>query len=316
MSCVLGIDIGGTSIKAGLFTPEGKLVEVKKIPTGAIDDEKAFAEVCEGLSSLVVGAGFLPDDVTAVGLDIPGPVDDSGRVGMLPNIRLDPDGLKTAIKHEFGNAALAFVNDANAAALGELWQGSARDLSSFVMVTLGTGVGGGVVTGGKLVSGAFGAGGEIGHITVNAGETRVCGCGRRGCLEQYASATGIVWLYQQACKADGGEHPKPEHATDTITVFNACRDGDPCAEGAIDQMCDTLGLALAQISCVIDPAAYLIGGGVAGGFDLFAERLAASFRSHCLSTSASARILPCSLGNEAGMYGVAYAALQEAAKGE
>ena len=175
MSCVLGIDIGGTSIKAGLFTPEGKLVEVKKIPTGAIDDEKAFAEVCEGLSSLVVGAGFLPDDVTAVGLDIPGPVDDSGRVGMLPNIRLDPDGLKTAIKHEFGNAALAFVNDANAAALGELWQGSARDLSSFVMVTLGTGVGGGVVTGGKLVSGAFGAGGEIGHITVNAGETRVCG---------------------------------------------------------------------------------------------------------------------------------------------
>ena len=208
------------------------------------------------------------------------------------------------------------MNDANAAALGELWQGSARDLSSFVMVTLGTGVGGGVVTGGKLVSGAFGAGGEIGHITVNAGETRVCGCGRRGCLEQYASATGIVWLYQQACKADGGEHPKPEHATDTITVFNACRDGDACAERAIDQMCDTLGLALAQISCVIDPAAYLIGGGVAGGFDLFAERLAASFRSHCLSTSASARILPCSLGNEAGMYGVAYAALQEAAKGE
>ena len=316
MSCVLGIDIGGTSIKAGLFTPEGKLVEVKKIPTGAIDDEKAFAEVCEGLSSLVVGAGFLPDDVSAVGLDIPGPVDDSGRVGMLPNIRLDPDGLKTAIKHEFGNAALAFVNDANAAALGELWQGSARDLSSFVMVTLGTGVGGGVVTGGKLVSGAFGAGGEIGHITVNAGETRVCGCGRRGCLEQYASATGIVWLYQQACKADGGEHPKPEHATDTITVFDACRDGDACAERAIDQMCDTLGLALAQISCVIDPAAYLIGGGVAGGFDLFAERLAASFRSHCLSTSASARILPCSLGNQAGMYGVAYAALQESAKGE
>lgn len=312
MSCVLGIDIGGTSIKAGLFTPEGTLEAVKKIPTGAIDDEKAFADVCEGLTSLVVSAGFLPDDVKAVGLDIPGPVDDDGRVGMLPNIRLDPDGLKAAIRQEFANAALAFVNDANAAALGELWQGSARDISSFVMVTLGTGVGGGVVTSGRLVSGAFGAGGEIGHITVNPGETRVCGCGRKGCLEQYASATGIVWLYKQACEEAGGEHPVPQHATDTITVFDACRDGDPCAQKAIDGMCAYLGYALAQISCVMDPAAYLIGGGVAGGFDLFAEKLAAAFRANCLSTSASARILPCSLGNEAGMYGVAYAALQQA----
>ena len=312
MGCVLGIDVGGTSIKAGLFSPEGSLVSVKKIPTGAIDDERAFNEVCEGLSSLVVSEGFLPDDVEAVGLDIPGPVDDRGRVGMLPNIRLDPDGLKAAIRQSFGRARLAFVNDANAAALGELWQGSARDIPSFVMVTLGTGVGGGVVVDRRLVPGAFGAGGEIGHLTVNKSEMRVCGCGRRGCLEQYASATGIVWLYQQACKADGGEHPRPEHATDTITVFDAYREGDACADSAIDVMCDRLGYALAQIGCVIDPAAYLIGGGVAGGFDLFAERLSAAYRSHCLSTSAGVRILPCSLGNKAGMYGVAYAAMQEA----
>lgn len=309
MSCVLGIDIGGTSIKAGLFTPEGKLVEVKKIPTGAIDDEKAFAEVCEGLSSLVVDAGFLPDDVAAVGLDIPGPVDDGGRVGMLPNIRLDPDGLKTAIKHEFGNAALAFVNDANAAALGELWQGAARGVGSAVLVALGTGVGAGVIVDGRVVAGAFGAAGEIGHLTVNRSETRVCGCGRCGCLEQYASATGVVRMYRERCEAAGATPVPLTGPTDTLSVFRAAEHGNEVAADAIFSMADYLGYALAQVSCVVDPEVYLIGGGVGKGFGFFGERLRSAFRHYCLATSAGTRIVQASLGNAAAMYGCAYQAL-------
>ena len=312
MECVLGIDIGGTSIKAGLFSVEGKLLATETIPTGKLEGEAAFGEVTTGLLRLVTSEGREASDVRAVGLDVPGPVDDQGRIGMLANITLDADGLKDAILRTFPGAALAFINDANAAALGELWQGSAKDVSSFVMVTLGTGVGGGVVCGGRLVSGAFGAGGEIGHITVREGEERVCGCGRRGCLEQYASAKGIVYLYRKECEDRGVEGVAVAHETDTLAVFKACRAGDEAAAAAIDTMVDRLGYALAQISCVVDPECFLVGGGVAGGFDLFGEKLQDAFRGHCLKPSAGAEIRACSLGNEAGMYGAAYSALQVA----
>ena len=310
MDKVLGIDIGGTSIKVGMFSTEGQLEAVTKIPTGEITSEAAFAVVTEGLKKLLADNGFGPDDVVAVGLDVPGPVDDNGKVGMLANIELDPEGLQAAIKRTFPRANLAFVNDANAAALGELWQGSAKGAASFVMVALGTGVGGGVVTGGKLVSGAFGAGGEIGHITVNRDETLSCGCGRQGCLEQYSSATGVVRLYKVECANRGMEPVHLDGPTDTLSVFKACRAGDEAAKAAIAQMADYLGYALAQISVIMDPQMYLLGGGVSGGFELFADDLRAAFRKYCLAPSISTRILPASLGNDAAMYGSAFQAMQ------
>ncbi len=309
MDKVLGIDIGGTSIKAGLFSTEGELQATAQIPTGEIVGEADFAVVTEGLKKLLVDNGATADDVVALGLDVPGPVDDSGKVGMLPNIKLDPEGLQAALRCAFPRANLAFVNDANAAALGELWQGTAKDASSFVLVAIGTGVGGGVVTDGKIVSGAFGAGGEIGHITVNRDETATCGCGRTGCLEQYASASGIVRVYQQECAARGTEPVALSGPTDTLSVFNACSAGDEAAQAAISCMCDYLGYALAQISVIIDPQMYLIGGGVAGGFKLFDEQLHAAFRKYCLVPSKDARILPASLGNDAAMYGSAFQAM-------
>ncbi|MDO4797148.1 MAG: ROK family protein [Coriobacteriales bacterium] len=310
MDKVLGIDIGGTSIKAGMFSTEGQLEAAAKIPTGEIVSEADFAVVTEGLKKLLEDNGVTADDVVGVGLDVPGPVDDAGKVGMLPNIELDPEGLQAALQRTFSRAKLAFVNDANAAALGELWQGTAKDASSFVLVAIGTGVGGGVVTDGKIVSGAFGAGGEIGHITVNREETASCGCGRQGCLEQYASASGIVRVYKQECAARGQEPVKLDGPTDTLSIFNACRAGDEAAQAAISTMCDYLGYALAQISVIMDPQMYLIGGGVAGGFKLFAEELRAAFRKYCLAPSASTRILPASLGNDAAMYGSAFQAMQ------
>ena len=313
MERVLGIDIGGTSIKVGLFTTEGVLADVSKIPTGEIVSEAAFAVVTEGLKDIVEKNGDTANDVVAIGLDVPGPVDSEGKVGMLANIELDADGLQAAIKRVFPNAVLAFVNDANAAALGELWQGGARDAKNFVMIAIGTGVGGGVVADGRIVAGAFGAGGEIGHITVNRDETNSCGCGRKGCLEQYASATGIVRTYKEACKELGTEPVHLDGPTDTLSVFNAYREGDKAAETAIQTMCEYLGFALAQISVVMDPSAYLIGGGVGGGFKLFADDLRAAFRKYCLAPSVATRILPATLGNDAAMYGSAFLALSERA---
>ena len=311
MDKVLGIDIGGTSIKVGMFSTEGTLEAVTKIPTGEIVSEAAFAVVTEGLKGLLAENGAAPEDVIAIGLDVPGPVDDEGKVGMLANIELDPEGLQAAIKRTFTRANLAFVNDANAAALGELWQGTAKGASSFVLIAIGTGVGGGVVANGKLVSGAFGAGGEIGHVTVNRDETASCGCGRKGCLEQYASATGIVRSYKQECERLGTEPVALDGPTDTLSVFNAHRAGDKAAVAAIATMCDYLGYAMAQISAVVDPQIYLMGGGVGGGFNLYAKDLRNAFRRYCLAPSVDTRILPASLGNDAAMYGCAYQALVE-----
>ena len=310
MAAVLGIDIGGTSIKAGFFTPEGELLEERKIPTPALITDEAYAVVTGGLTKMVAAHDCEPADVIALGLDIPGPVADDGTVSFLPNIQLDPEGLVAAISAAFPKATIAFVNDANAAALGELWAGVARGISSFCLIALGTGVGAGIVVGGKLIAGAFGAGGEIGHITVNPSEEKACGCGRKGCLEQYASATGVVRLYLEECERRGVKPAPVEHATDTLTVFRALAAGDDCAKIAVDQMCEYLAIAMAQVSCVVDPAMFLIGGGVAGAFAAFAPELRRRFAEHALTSCKSARIEAATLGNQAAMYGCAYEALR------
>ncbi len=310
MDRVLGIDVGGTSIKVGLFTPEGELLEERKIPTSALVGQAAYDVVTNGITRVLTTHGSVSNDVIACGLDIPGPVADDGTVGFLPNIELDPEGLVGAITAVFSRATVAFVNDANAAALGEMWAGVAHGTSSFVFIALGTGVGAGVVANGRLIAGAFGAGGEIGHITVNKDEKLVCGCGRRGCLEQYASAKGIVRLYLAECERRGVTPVPIEHATDTLSVFRALAAGDDCAKLAVDQMCEYLALAMSQISCVVDPAMYLIGGGVAGAFATFAPALRARFLAHALSTCKDVSIEAASLGNQAAMYGCAYEALR------
>ena len=306
MEKLIGIDIGGTSVKAGLFTCSGVLEATRAMPTGSLIGVRAFTEVIGMLDSLLAEGGAVRADVTGVGFDVPGPVDGAGNVGILPNIELDVAGLKAAIHAAFPQARVAFMNDANAAALGEYWQGAGAGLPSFVLVALGTGVGGGVVIDGKLVPGAFGTGGEIGHVTVDRGESRACGCGRRGCLEQYASASGVVRAYNEACASRGITPVTVSGPTDTLSVFEAHRAGDEAARVAVSRMCDCLGFALAQVSVVVDPAAYLIGGGMGEGFDLFAEELRASFQSYCMPTCSGVRILPAALGNQAALYGSAF----------
>lgn len=310
MDVVLGIDVGGTSIKVGLFTPEGELLAETKVPTPALVDEAAYAVVTGGIARILQANGAEAEDVIACGLDIPGPVADDGTVGFLANIELDAEGLVSALSAALPNATVAFVNDANAAALGEMWAGVAKGTSSFVLIALGTGVGAGVVSGGRLIAGSFGAGGEVGHMTVNRDEELACGCGRHGCLEQYASAKGVVRLYLTECEHRGVTPVEVEHATDTLSVFRALEAGDECAKLAVEQMCEYLAEAMAQISCVIDPAMYLIGGGVTGAFATFAPLLRERFCAHALSTCKDVRIEAASLGNQAAMYGCAYEALR------
>ena len=195
-------------------------------------------------------------------------------------------------------------NDANVAALGEIWMGAAKGCRSAVMVTLGTGVGGGVVADGKLIEGAHGAGGEIGHITVNPQEPAQCGCGKHGCLEQYSSATGVVRCMNKLLEQNP-DVPCTLRGRDFAAkdVFDAARSGDKLAQQEVEDMTLTLALALGNIAAITDPEMFLVGGGVARAGDVLLEPLSRHYQANAFLSCRNTPIRLASLGNDAGIYG-------------
>lgn len=308
----IGLDVGGTSVKMGLFGADGELRGKGSVPTPPLIDAAGYAAVIDGISALLAEAGADVAAVRGIGLAIPCPVPADGVIRLQANIQIDAPGLKAALEQRCPDAVVRFENDANAAAMGELWAGSAHGARSFVFVTIGTGVGGGVVIDGRVVAGVVGAGGEIGHMAMNPDEERVCGCGGTGHLEQYASATGIVASYRAECDARGVEPVELAGPSDSRAVFAAAAAGDEAAWAAIDTMCDYLGRALAIIANVVDPELFVLGGGTSNSSDLFLDRLVARYRRYALAVSSETPIEIATLGNDAGIYGAAYVALQDA----
>ena len=302
-----GIDLGGTTAKVGLFTTAGALLEKWEVPT---DSSEKGIRILPNLAAAILGKmeekGLTPDQVEGVGIGVPGPVQKSsvvpivcanlggwGQQDVAANLSALLKGLKVLVG-----------NDANVAALGEIWMGAAKGCRSAVMVTLGTGVGGGVIVDGKVVEGAHGAGGEIGHITVNRHETATCGCGKRGCLEQYSSATGVVRCMKLLLE-ENPNTPCILRGTDFAAkdVFDAARAGDPLAAKEVDQMTDLLGLALASIASTTDPEVFLVGGGVSRAGDVLFQPLAAHYKEYAFKSCREIPIKQASLGNDAGIYG-------------
>ena len=302
-----GIDLGGTTAKVGLFTTAGALLEKWEVPT---DSSEKGIRILPNLAAAILGKmeekGLTPDQVEGVGIGVPGPVQKSsvvpivcanlggwGQQDVAANLSALLKGLKVLVG-----------NDANVAALGEIWMGAAKGCRSAVMVTLGTGVGGGVIVDGKVVEGAHGAGGEIGHITVNRHETATCGCGKRGCLEQYSSATGVVRCMKLLLE-ENPNTPCILRGTDFAAkdVFDAARAGDALAAKEVDQMTDLLGLALASIASTTDPEVFLVGGGVARAGDVLFQPLAAHYKEYAFKSCREIPIKQASLGNDAGIYG-------------
>ena len=302
-----GIDLGGTTAKVGLFTTAGALLEKWEVPT---DSSEKGIRILPNLAAAILGKmeekGLTPDQVEGVGIGVPGPVQKSSVVPIVcanlggwgqQDVAANLSGLLKGLKVLVGN-------DANVAALGEIWMGAAKGCRSAVMVTLGTGVGGGVVVDGKVVEGAHGAGGEIGHITVNRHETATCGCGKRGCLEQYSSATGVVRCMKLLLE-ENPDTPCILRGTDFAAkdVFDAARAGDPLAAKEVDQMTDLLGLALASIASTTDPEVFLVGGGVSRAGDVLFQPLAAHYKEYAFKSCREIPIKQASLGNDAGIYG-------------
>ena len=302
-----GIDLGGTTAKVGLFTTAGELLEKWEVPT---DTSHAGEHILENLAAAVQDKmqekGLTAEQVEGVGVGVPGPVLESR---IVPIICANLGGWgKHNVSEELG-ALLGGIkvlvgNDANVAALGEIWMGCAKGCRSAVMVTLGTGVGGGVIVNGKVIDGSHGAGGEIGHITVNRHETATCGCGKHGCLEQYSSATGVVRCMKKlldenpdtACTLRGVDFEAKD-------VFDAARNGDALAAREVDEMTDTLGMALASIAATTDPEMFMIGGGVARAGDVLFNPLRDHFKTYAFRSCRETPIVAATLGNDAGIYG-------------
>ena len=302
-----GIDLGGTTAKIGLFTTSGALLEKWEVPT---DTSNAGEHILENLAAAVLGKmkeqSIDPEQVEGVGIGVPGPVQNASVVPIVcanlggwgeQNVSARLSGLLDGMKVLVGN-------DANVAALGEIWMGAAKGCSSAVMVTLGTGVGGGVIVNNHVIDGTHGAGGEIGHLTVNRHETAVCGCGKKGCLEQYSSATGVVRCMKKLLD-ENPDTPCVLRGTDFVAkdVFDAARSGDALAAREVDEMADTLGMALASIAATVDPEAFLVGGGVSRAGEVLFAPLTKHFKEYAFRSCRETPIKQASLGNDAGIYG-------------
>ncbi len=304
MKYCFGIDLGGTTVKCGLFTQEGELLEKWEIPTNKENKgEKIPQDIADTILHKMDEKKLDKADVIGVGMGIPGPVNAKGVVLGCANLGWGEFNVAEKMSALTG---LKFVagNDANVAALGEMWQGGAKGYENVIMVTLGTGVGGGVIVDGHIVAGSNGAGGEIGHIVVNPQETAICGCGGHGHLEQYASATGVVNTAKKYL-AESSE-VSVLRSCDPLTakdVFDAAKEGDALALRTVDTFGSYLALALGFVASVVDPEVFVIGGGVSRAGDIILDAVKKYYSGNLLSALKKKEFCFAKLGNDAGMYG-------------
>ena len=287
-----GVDVGGTTIKLGLFDGRGSLLSRGSIPT---DTSDRGAHILPQISKWIRRQDVPLNQISGVGLGVPGPVRRDGTVNRCVNLGWGVVPVAEELSGLLDGVSVRVANDANAAALGECWQGAGREMDSLLLVTLGTGVGGGLVLHGDVVAGAHGSAGEIGHMTVNPDETQPCSCGKRGCLEQYASAGGIVRLAQAA-----GLRVESAKEVSDLAAW-----GNERARAVLEKAGRLLGLALSYAACLVDVDGILIGGGVAAAGEWLLNPVRDAFAANVFHAASSTKLALASLGNDAGLYGAA-----------
>lgn len=301
-----GIDVGGTTVKCGLFQTDGTLLDKWEIPTRTENcGEFILPDVAKTIEEKIQERGLNKEDIDGVGIGIPGPINENGDAACAVNLYW---GFKPVAKElsELTGLSAKAGNDANVAALGEAWKGAAEGAKNMVMVTLGTGVGGGIIVDGKIVSGHHGAGGEVGHANINHDETESCNCGNKGCLEQVASATGIVRVAQKELEAsEDASVLREKERISAKDVLDAFKDGDAVAARIMEKVGDQLGGALAIFSCVIDPETIVVGGGVSKAGQPLIDCIRKYYRKYAFTLCKDTPIVLASLGNDAGIYGAA-----------
>lgn len=309
-----GVDLGGTTVKIGLFDTEGTVLDKWEIPTRKEDSgSKILPDIADAVLGKIAEKKIAKDDITGVGIGVPGPVDDKGVVHMAVNLGWGVVNINEVLGGLLQLPVKA-GNDANVAALGEMWCGGGKGCSDMVLATLGTGVGGGIIVNGKMVTGATGAGGEIGHIHIEDDEPDACGCGGHGCLEQYASATGIARLANRKLAATTQDSvlraAKERGAVSAKTVFDAVKNGDALACEIAEEFGEYLGKGLAAIACVVNPEVIVLGGGVSKAGAILCEYVAKYYQKYVFHGCSGAQFKLATLGNDAGIYGAAKLVLE------
>ena len=301
-----GVDVGGTTVKIGLFDKEGCVLDKWEIPTNKENDGASILpDVAKSLQQKMKEKGIGEDDLAGIGVGAPGAVDDEGTlVGGAVNIGWKPFNIPKVL-NAYINVPVKAANDANAAAFGEMWQGGGKGYTSMVAVTLGTGVGGGIIINGNILTGATGAGGEIGHIHIEDNETEECGCKNKGCLEQYASATGIVRLAKRRLAKDDKPSVLREGTLSAKSVFDAVKAGDEVAMEIAGQFGEYLGKGLAAVAGVVNPEVFVIGGGVSKAGEILIPYEEPWFQKYAFQQCRGAKFALAKLGNDAGIFGAA-----------
>lgn len=303
---IFGVDLGGTTVKLGLFDPEGNVLEKWEITTRKEDSGKLILpDIADAIKAKMQEKGIAKEDVIGVGIGVPGPVDSDGVIYKAANLGWGVFSIKETLAGLLDGIRVEAGNDANVAALGEMWRGGGQGYNNMVAVTLGTGVGGGIIVDGRILTGAKGAGGEIGHILVEEQETEVCGCGKTGCLEQYASATGVVRLANRRLAKDDTASVLRGKEVSAKDVWDAVKAGDELAVEVAKQFGEYLGKGLAAVACVVNPDIFVIGGGVSKAGDVLMDYMTEPYRKYVFHGSRETKFALATLGNDAGIYGAA-----------
>ena len=310
MKYYAGIDLGGTNTKIGLVDEDGNIIFTTIVKTDSMEGfEKTIQRLSKILLQQVKSFGLNFDDVQSVGVGVPGPVLNSRVVKFWANFPWK-NGVDLALEFEknLGKPVKA-DNDVNVITLGEMWKGSAQGYKNVLGLAIGTGIGGGIIVDGKLVSGENGAGGEVGHIKVER-DGKLCGCGQKGCWEAYASATGLIREAQSRLavnKTNGLYEQVIGRDLEAKDIFDVAKEGDAFALDLVDYEADYIALGIGNLLNVLDPEIVVVGGGVSLAGDILFNKVKERLKRYAFpSTTENLKIVAASLGNDAGILGAAY----------
>ena len=300
-----GADIGGTTVKLGLFDTEGNVLDKWEIKTHTENEGSAILpDTAAAILAKIEERKLNPEEVAGIGVGVPGPVSADGIVPHTANLGWGYKEVTKELSERTGRPCKA-GNDANVAALGEMWMGGAKGHKDVLLLTLGTGVGGGIIVDGKILIGAHGAGGEIGHIHVEDQIEEHCGCGNQGCLEQFASATGIARLARVALAESEEPSLLREGEVTAKAVFDALKEGDELAKRVVERFGKYLGTAISVMAGILDPEVIVIGGGVSKAGWILLDYIRKYYKPYAYKSSKDTEFALAQLGNDAGIYGCA-----------
>ena len=304
-SMAVGVDIGGTAVKIGIFYEDGSVLTKTEIPTRHEDNcANVLSDTAAAIKKLIAENMINAENITGIGIGMPGPVA-GGVVKHCVNLHWKNSVDVSEIMENLTGIKSVTINDANAAAAGELWMGGGKEHESMILVTIGTGIGGGIVIKNNILEGSNGSGGELGHIMVEYENGRECNCGRKGCLETYASATGIVRTAEELLNKDNKPSLLRNGILSAKSVFDAASAGDDTAIKAVDIFGRYLGIALVNAAATVDPEIIVLAGGVARAGEILRRIVEKYYRLYAFKTVSKTQIVLAELENDAGMYGAA-----------